>query len=107
VSIKHPKLQTKLDKCIEEKRFLDDVSTQLFVEVRSKCKISNIGYICTHILFVFFQINANLVKNQEMWRERIRKVQERYLLFLNYHKTMDELMLLFDTIPQLFLLDYS
>lgn len=46
VSIKHPKLQTKLDKCIEEKRFLDD-------------------------------INANLVKNQEMWRERIRKVQER------------------------------
>jgi hypothetical protein len=70
-------------------------------------KISNIGYICTHILFVFFQINANLVKNQEMWRERIRKVQERYLLFLNYHKTMDELMLLFDTIPQLFLLDYS
>jgi hypothetical protein len=70
-------------------------------------KISHIGYICTHILFVFFQINANLVKNQEMWRERIRKVQERYLLFLNYHKTMDELMLLFDTIPQLFLLDYS
>jgi hypothetical protein len=70
-------------------------------------KISNIGYICAHILFVFFQINANLVKNQEMWRERIRKVQERYLLFLNYHKTMDELMLLFDTIPQLFLLDYS
>uniref|UniRef100_A0ACD5Z9B8 Uncharacterized protein n=1 Tax=Avena sativa TaxID=4498 RepID=A0ACD5Z9B8_AVESA len=46
VSIKLQKLQTKLDKCIEEKSFLDDM-------------------------------NANLVKNQEMWRERIRKVQER------------------------------
>lgn len=46
MSIKLQKLQAKLDKCIEEKSFLDD-------------------------------INTNLVKNQEMWIERIRKVQER------------------------------
>ncbi|VAI44398.1 unnamed protein product [Triticum turgidum subsp. durum] len=44
--MKLQKLQAKLDKCLEEKSFLDD-------------------------------INANLVKNQEMWKERVRKVQER------------------------------
>lgn len=46
VSIKLQKLEAKLDKHIEEKRFLAD-------------------------------INDNLVKNMEMWKERFRKVQER------------------------------
>ncbi|KAF0906047.1 hypothetical protein E2562_009059 [Oryza meyeriana var. granulata] len=46
VGIKVQKLQTKLDKCMEETRFLTD-------------------------------IHENLVKNMEMWRERIQKVKER------------------------------
>ncbi|WVZ77599.1 hypothetical protein U9M48_025452 [Paspalum notatum var. saurae] len=46
VSIKIQKLEAKLDKCTEEKKFLDEV-------------------------------NGNLVKNQEMWIETIRKAQAR------------------------------
>uniref|UniRef100_A0A0D9YNC4 UBP-type domain-containing protein n=1 Tax=Oryza glumipatula TaxID=40148 RepID=A0A0D9YNC4_9ORYZ len=46
VGIKVQKLQAKLDKCMEETRFLND-------------------------------IHENLVKNMEMWRERIQKVKER------------------------------
>ncbi|KAG8058302.1 hypothetical protein GUJ93_ZPchr0002g25241 [Zizania palustris] len=46
VGIKTQKFQAKLDKCIEEKRFLDD-------------------------------INENLVKNLEMWKDRIQKAKER------------------------------
>ncbi|EEE56448.1 hypothetical protein OsJ_05642 [Oryza sativa Japonica Group] len=46
VGIKVQKLQAKLDKCMEETGFLND-------------------------------IHENLVKNMEMWRERIQKVKER------------------------------
>ncbi|KAL6629059.1 hypothetical protein ACP70R_028824 [Stipagrostis hirtigluma subsp. patula] len=46
LSTKQQKLQAKLDKCREEKRFLDDM-------------------------------NNNLVKNLEMWREKIQKRQAR------------------------------
>jgi BRCA1-associated protein len=49
VGIKVQKLQAKLDKCMEETGFLND-------------------------------IHENLVKNMEMWRERIQKVKERYFL---------------------------
>ncbi|KAL9669417.1 hypothetical protein QQ045_006964 [Rhodiola kirilowii] len=46
VTLKLQKMQAKLDKCVEEKKFLD-------------------------------QINESLVKNQELWKERLQKIEER------------------------------
>ncbi|KAL2936631.1 BRCA1-associated protein [Bienertia sinuspersici] len=59
VSLKLQKLQVKLDRCIKEKKFLDDTYKAV---------------PCAQLLL---QINENLSKNQELWKAKIEEIKER------------------------------
>ncbi|RZB91625.1 RING finger protein ETP1-like [Glycine soja] len=50
ISLKHQKIQSKIDRCKKDKKFLDD-------------------------------LNKNLVKNEDIWKTKILRIEERYAFF--------------------------
>ncbi|KAK6267710.1 hypothetical protein QUC31_011870 [Theobroma cacao] len=52
---KRQKMQAKLERCVKEKKFLEDVSTEILIS----------------------RLNENLLKNQEIWKAKLLEVEER------------------------------
>ena len=100
-------IQSKLDKCTEEKNALAEVClTNSYIKfcMNFMQSIGIIGSFITSLSvaqFVRFvtipvfwsQINRSLIKNQQVWREKVKEIEERYSLF--YPGSMDIIILLF------------
>ncbi|PKU85392.1 BRCA1-associated protein [Dendrobium catenatum] len=79
VNLRLQKLKTKLNKHIEEKRFLEDVL--IFGILNQIPWFMLFLHDIALIDHIFFKINENLLKNQETWKAKIQQMEERIVGF--------------------------